>query len=194
VVGGAIVVLFMAGCGGGEVKKASPARWASVFCSAATTWGRTVPGDTFFFPARVRRLKGSGLRPAEARAQIVREIQGFLDKTKRFQGEVMAAGQLNARTGGEIEKGLNARFAQMIDYLTPLKRKAEVLPTANTNAFWRQAEALGVSIKSSAEGVWMTVANVRRGQAEIGGVSSPELEQAWNKDANCQRLERLTPS
>ncbi len=180
--GVAVLVLVVSGCGGGGgAKKASPEKWISTFCGSVVTWEQTVKGSAGKLEGLLGQLGTSGkLDLKSLRGQMVGFLGGIVSATDALRSSIKAAGAPDVKDGTKIEEVVDSAFAKLSAEFEAAKKRAESLPTKDALAFASQAKALGSAIESSSNSIGSAFA--------LGKYETPELDKAAKNNPTCQKL------
>jgi hypothetical protein len=177
-----LLVLALSSVAAGATRNASAKKWVDVFCVSVGSWEKSVQKDRTNLDKTLAVLKTTGHANIPA---LKKKLVGFLGSvvhsTDTMIVRIRATGPPSVKNGGKIQSGVLGAFTQLRKAFQDAKVSAQNLPTGNAKVFARKAEALGLTIQSSAN---------RIGSAfrALDKYSTAPLNDAARKDAACAKL------
>lgn len=173
--------LMLAACGGGDASNGGGSEetvtaqeYASDVCGALDAWV-TASRD------RAGSLTGV-LNPTDTpenrRDVLAGYIDGVIEDTEALLDDVQAAGVPDVEGGEEIAGQIADAFDSVKTELEQTRDDVDALPTDDPAAFTAAATQLGTSVQTSLTAVGTSV----------GGISQPELNQAFAVEPTCSGL------
>lgn len=177
-----LLVLVLSGVASGAQKSATPQKWVSVFCGSVVTWEKTVKSDTAKLNATLVALKKGGkVDIPSVKSKLVGFLGSVVHSTDSMIGQIKHVGAPNVKNGSKIQNGVLSAFSQLDKAFKSAKSSAQKLPTNNAKAFSSKAEALAVTIQSSANRIGAAF-------SALDKYSTKSLNDAAKKDKSCAKL------
>ena len=169
------ISITLASCGSSSSSSSgvSSATYVRSICQAIVPFKQTVQSRS----SALRNLNG-----AKSPAQGKQLLQGFLtavaSDSDKAVTKLKAAGTPDVHNGKQVSQAIVSAFTEVNAALSKAASAAGSLPTRSPQAFRSAAVQLGSSVQSSMSGIGNS----------LGGLKSPDLENAANKEPACQSL------
>ena len=176
-----LISITVASCGGSSSNsgsssgssEVSSATYVQSVCQAIVPFKQTVQSRS----SALRNLNG-----VKSPAQGKQLLQGFLtavaSDTDKAVTKLKAAGTPDVHNGKQVSQAIVSAFTAVKTALSKAASEAASLPTTSPQAFRSAAVQLGTSVQTSMNGIGNS----------LGGLKSPDLESAANKEPACQPL------
>lgn len=168
----AVVVLALAGCGGGS-PGVKPAAYVSSLCTALGNWKTDVQNAG----AKLQSSGAGTASRAAAKQDYQRFVSAMLTATRRATNALRSAGEPAVTRGKEIADGLTRAFDGASRKLAQANTRAGTIPTSSASTFQLGASSVTAEIKDALQGI-----------ASVTPSQSPALRSAAAKEPACQVL------
>lgn len=171
--------LTLAACGGGgggdgSEQTVTAQEYASDVCGALDSWV-TASRDR---AGSLTEVLNPTDTPENRRDVLAGYIDGVIEDTEALLDDVQAAGVPDVEGGEQIAGQIADAFDSVKTELEQTRDDVDALPTDDPAAFTAAATQLGTSIQTSLTAVGTSV----------GGISEPELNQAFAVEPTCSGL------
>jgi len=177
-----LLVLVLSGVAAGAQQSAPPKKWVSVFCGSVVTWEKTVKSDTAKLNATLLALKSGGkVDIPSVKAKLVGFLGGVVHSTDKMISQIKHVGAPEVKNGSKIQSGVLSAFSQLDNAFKSAKSSAQKLPTGSAKAFSTKAQALALTIESSANRIGAAF-------TALDKYSTQALNDAAKNDKSCAKL------
>jgi hypothetical protein len=177
-----LLVLALGGLAAGADRSAPPRKWVANLCGSLVTWERTVETEFTRLKTTIAKLKRSGsVRPAAAKAELVRFLGRIVHSTNRLLGKLQAVGPPAVENGGKLQAALLDGLAEVNKAFENGKKAAQALPTGSRRAFGRAAQRLAAAV----------AAGVNQSTGALSALSrydTKALDHAFKTTPACSKL------
>jgi len=177
-----LLALVLSGVAAGAQQSAPPKKWVSVFCGSVITWEKTVKSDTAKLNGTLAALKQGGkVNIPNVKAKLVGFLGSVVRSTDSMISQIKHVGAPAVKNGSKIQSGVLTAFSQLDKAFKNAKSSAQKLPTNSAKAFSTKAEALALTIQSSANRIGAAF-------SALDKYSTKALNDAAKNDKTCAKL------
>ncbi len=179
-----LLALVLSGVAAGAQQSAPPKKWVSVFCGSVITWEKTVKSDTAKLNGTLAALKKGGggkVNIPNVKAKLVGFLGSVVHSTDAMISQIKHVGAPAVKNGSKIQNGVLSAFSQLDKAFKNAKSSAQKLPTSSSKAFSTKAEALALTIQSSANRIGAAF-------SALDKYSTKALNDAAKNDKTCAKL------